>query len=186
MDKKSFKVFFLLLSLIIISTVVLVGCKSESRKIEETTNKLYKEKKGYIENTSQIESILSKLELPKGYQYKSCNIVEEEDPHSIMLNFEADIDIVYDENIFDIHSAIFFSLVENLDEIVYSRQPEGVEGIESYDRSIIDSFTLAVLDKSTRDLGASKENFKELIEFYQEYIVEKTGWGHYSRDWSPN
>lgn len=161
--QKLFK--FFIISILLVG--LLTGCNI-NRDVEKLSKDLYKEKTEYIKDQSEIESIISKLQSPQGYGYDSSIVSEDTYAHSIVLYFTPDKDVEYDKDIFNIHSAVIFSLVENLDEIVYSAQSEGIEGIDPIDRKPIDEFTKAAMGKTTQELGANKKNFKELIKYYEE------------------
>ncbi|OLS03219.1 DUF4825 domain-containing protein [Tissierella creatinophila] len=167
-DKISSKSLILFLIVSILGTSFLIGCDIE--KEENLIDKLYKNKTEYVGDNSKVGNIISNLKFEKGYEYKSMKISSDEKPYSLILNFELSQkeDLTTDK--ITSQSAILFSLIDNLDEIVYVPVNSNAEGILPVDRNYIDSFTTSVIGMTTKELGKSKGKFKELVEFYEEYI----------------
>lgn len=170
MNKKSCKVLILFLILSILATSFLIGC--DTKKEENLTDKLYGYKTEYIGDNSKVGNIVSNLEFPKGYKYKSMEISADEKPYSLMLHLELAEDGYLTVDKLKVQSAILFSLIDNLDEIVYVPINSELEGILPIDRKYMDAMMISVLGKDTKELGSSKTKFKELVQFYEEYDAE--------------
>lgn len=164
--KKSGKPLVVSLILIILCTSFLIGC--ETKKEKTLADELYSYKTKYVGDNSKVGGIVSKLEFPKEYSYKSMEILSKEEPYGLKLYFngnanEANIDD------FKIDSAILFSLIDNLDHIIYIFEEDGEEiEIGTITRANIDSITISVLGMRTSELGSSKNKFTKLVEFYEE------------------
>lgn len=170
MNKKTSKALILFLITSILGTAFLIGC--DIKKEEDLRDRLYKNKTEYIGDNSKVGAIISNLEYPKGYKYKSMEIAADEKPNSLILNFELAEGKNLSMDAFRIQSAIIFSLIDNLDEIVYVPVKTESEGILPIDRKYIDDMMISVLGKSTKELGSSKTKFKELADLYEEYDLE--------------
>lgn len=168
--KKSGKPLVLALILVILGTSFLIGC--EAKKEKTLADKLYSYKTKYVGDNSKVGGIVSNLEFPKEYGYKSMEILSKEEPYGLKLYFdgntnEADIDD------FKYDSAILFSLVDNLDYITFIIEENGEEmEIGTLTRDNIDSMTTSILGMKTSELGSSKNKFTKLVEFYKEIESE--------------
>ncbi len=169
-NKKTSKALILFLITSILGTGFLIGCNME--KEENLIDRLYKNKTEYIGDNSKVGNIISKLEYPKGYKYKSMEIMADEKPYSLILNFELAEGKNLSMDAFRIQSAIIFSLIDNLDEIVYVPVNSEVEGILPIDRSSMDDMMMSVLGKNTKELGSSRSKFEDLVDLYEEYDLE--------------
>lgn len=170
LDKIFSKALILFLIISILGTGFLIGCDME--KEEDLTDKLYKNKTEYVGDNSKLGNIISKLEYPKGYKYKSMEITSDEKSNLLILNFELAEGKKLTMDAFRIQSAIIFSLIDNIDEIVYVPVNSDLEGILPIDRNYIDDMMISVLGKNTKELGSSKTKFKELADLYEEYDLE--------------
>ena len=170
LDKIFSKALILFLITSILGTGFLIGCDME--KEEDLTDKLYKNKTEYVGDNSKLGNIISKLEYPKGYKYKSMEITSDEKSNLLILKFELAEEKKLTMDAFRIQSAIMFSLIDNIDEIVYVPVNSDLEGILPIDRNYIDDMMISVLGKNTKELGSSKTKFKELADLYEEYDLE--------------
>lgn len=170
-NKRSSKPLITILIVSILGTSFLIGCDTV-KKEENLTDKLYGYKTEYVGDNSKVGNIVSNLKFPKGYKYKSMEIEADEKPYSLILQFEVPKDQDLTIDAFRIQSVIMFSLIDNLDQIVYIPVNSESEGILPVDREYIDDMTISVLGKDTKELGSSKTKFKELVQMYEEYDVE--------------
>ena len=170
MNKKTSKALILFLITLTLGTSFLIGC--DMKKEENLTDKLYKNKTEYVGDNSKLGNIISNLEYPKGYRYKSMEIVTEEKFHSIILNFELPEGKNLTMDAFKVQSVIMFSLIDNLDEIVYVPLNNELEEILPIDRKHMDDMMISVLGKDTKELGSSRTKFKKLVDLYEEYDME--------------
>lgn len=168
--KKSGKPLIISLILVILCTSFLIGCETK----EENTwaDELYSYKTKYVGDNSKVGGIVSKLEFSKECSYKSMEILSKEKPYGLKLYFngnanEANIDD------FKFDSAILFSLIDNLDHVIYIVEEDGAEiEIGTITRAYVDSITTSVLGRKTSELGSSKNKFTKLVGFYEEVKSE--------------
>ena len=167
--KRLFLISFLMI-LIILCTSFLIGC--ETKKEKTLADELYSYKTKYVGDNSKVGGIVSKLEFPKEYSYKSMEILSKEEPYGLKLYFNGNAN---EANIagFEFDSAILFSLIDNLDYIIYIVEEDGEEiEIGTLTRDNIDSITISVIGRKTSELGSSKNKFTKLVEFYEAYNRE--------------
>lgn len=168
--KKSGKLLVVSLILAILCTSFLIGC--ETKKEKTLADEIYSYKTKYVGDNSKVGGIVSKLEFPKEYSYKSMEILSKEEPYGLKLYFNGNAnEAIIDD--FKIDSAILFSLIDNLDHIIYIVEDDGEEiEIGTITRDNVDSITISVLGMRTSELGSSKNKFIKLIEFYEEIKSE--------------
>src|SRR5699024_7260582 len=120
--KKSGKPLVVSLILVILCTSFLIGC--ETKKEKTLADELYSYKTKYVGDNSKVGGIVSKLEFPKEHSYKSMEILSKEEPYGLKLYFVGNAnDTIIDDFKFD--SAILFSLIDNLDYIIYIVEDDG-------------------------------------------------------------
>lgn len=174
-NKKSSGPLILILVLSMLTSTFLIGC--DKKEEENLTDKLYKNKTEFIGNNSKVSAIAGSLEYPKGYEYESIEIYSKDEENGTGLN---QLTIMFkedktrknwaDETEFMSQSAILFSLIDNLDMVVYTTQDgETNTAFAGSERGNADSFTTSVLGMKTEELGSSKSKFKKLVEYYKNY-----------------
>lgn len=172
--KKSGKPLILSLILVILCTSFLIGCETKEEKT--LADELYSYKTKYVGDNSKVGGIVSKLEFTKEYSYKSMEILSKEEPYGLKIYFNGNAnDSIIDAiiNDFKIDSAILFSLIDNLNYIIYIVEEDGEEiEIGTITRDDVDSITISVLGMRTSELGSSKNKFNKLVEFYEEVKSE--------------
>lgn len=176
-NKKSSKPLIMFLVVAVLGTGFLIGCERE----EDLTDKLYENKTQFIGDNSKVGAIVTSLEYPKGYEYDHIEIFpeergEEEGENQLSIFFKEDNKrkgSFANENEFLSQSAILFSLIDNLDKIVYiTKEEDGETAFVALDREIIDNFTTSVLGNTSKNIGNSKDKFKDLVDYYEKYQNE--------------
>lgn len=172
--RKSGKPVIALLAIFVLSTSLLIGC--ETKRKQSLTDELYSYRTEYVGDNSKVENIVSRLEFPKEYNYKSMEILSKEEPYGLKLYFTENQDKDFEASIeeFKISSTIIFSLIDNLDKVIYILEKENEEiVIGTLERGYIDLITISVLGMNTKEIGSSKGKFNELVEFYEVYNREE-------------
>lgn len=169
--RKSGKPVIVLLAIFVLSTSLLIGCETKGK--QNLTDELYSYRTEYVGDNSKVGNIVSRLEFPKEYNYKSMEILSKEEPYGLKLYFTENQDKDFEASIeeFKVSSTIIFSLIDNLDKVTYILENEEIV-IGTLEREYIDSITISVLGMNTKELGSSKGKFNKLVEFYEAYNRE--------------
>ena len=180
-NKNPSRPLILIIVLAVLASGFLIGCET---KEEDLTDKLYKNKTEFIGDNSKVSAIAGNLEYPETYDYDYIEIhsKDNDDQNQDALN---QLNIIFKEDNnrgeradkaeFMSQSAILFSLIDNLDIVVYTTQEkDGMNAFAALKREDIESFTTSVLGMKTKEIGSSKTKFKKLVEFYQESLGEQT------------
>lgn len=147
---------FYLLGLFLFCVISFVGCglKSEESKIPE----LYDFKTAYVGDNSKIIGVVSYQEYPGKWQYSSIEVQSQKEPYALNIRLKNGNPIA--EKDFFKNAVNTFALIDNLFEIVYL--PEiGEEPMAIFTRKSVDQDLAAKGQKSIKELGASKENFRK-------------------------
>ncbi len=171
--RKSGKSIIALLAIFVLSTGLLIGCETKGK--QSLTDELYSYRTEYVGDNSKVGNIVSRLEFPQKYNYKSMEILSKEEPYGLKLYFTENKGEDFKASIeqFKIPSTIIFSLIDNLDEITYILEKENEEiVIGTLEREYVDSITISVLGMNTKEIGSSKKKFSQLVEFYETYNRE--------------
>ena len=173
-SSKMYYWIWIIIAIFVLSTSLLIGCETKGKK--SLTDELYSYKTKYVGDNSKVGNIVSRLEFPKEYSYKSMEILSKEEPYGLKLYFTENEGEDFEDSIeqFKIPSTVIFSLVDNLDEITYILEKEDEEiTVGTLERQYVDSITTSVLGMNTKEIGNSKGKFNELVEFYKDYSRDR-------------
>lgn len=163
-NTKPSKSLIIILILLMLGASFLIGCGNDKDNTKEKVDELYESRTEYLGDNSKVGNIVAKIEWTEGFTYDSMEISTDSGDNTLILNFDVDKDKDFTVNKFTRQSAILFSLIDNLDEIVYVQINEGVEGSIPLYRKYIDNMTIAVVGAETEYIGKNKEDFKKLLE----------------------
>ncbi|MGO1469882.1 MAG: immunoglobulin-like domain-containing protein [Tissierella sp.] len=162
-NTKPSKSLIIILIISILGASFLIGCDNKDN-IKEKVDELYESRTEYVGDNSKVGNIVAKIEWPEGFTYDSMEISTDSEDNTLILNFDVDKKEDFTVDKFTRQSAILFSLIDNLDELVYIQTNKEVEGSILLSREYIDNMTIAVVGAETEYIGENKEDFKKIVE----------------------
>lgn len=166
---------WVLVSTIIIIIVLSIGLLSNPLKDNNTSriDKLYELKNTKIGDNSKVGNIINLLEFPGGLQYNGIELFTSGEPYGLKINFKVDTELQLDythmesEDICLSQSLILFSLIDNLDYIIYEIHDGGSNiDVTNINRDSADSHTMSTLGYRVSEASKNKKRFTKFYDIW--------------------